>query len=96
MHILLRTVLLLVLVASVVSCKKDEEEGPASPILSTLPDPNAAFDLSDFSLLTEGNYWVYERRTYDSTGLQLGLGVDSFFFAGDTVINGNTLSLIHI
>lgn len=90
MHTLARTVLLFVLAASLASCKKEEESPPSSHPSITLNDPNDAHELSDFSLLTVGNYWIYERQTYDSTGVPMGSShMDSIFFASDTVINGH-------
>ncbi len=47
-----------------------------------------------FSQLDSGNYWVYERRRYDSTGvLTIGPYIDSIYFDGDTLWQGNSFKV---
>ena len=66
------------------SCKKETDA------YTTPSDPSPTASISDFSKLTVGNYWVYERVKIDSLGNNLGAPYweDSVFVAGDTVLNG--------
>ncbi len=77
------------LLLSVSSCKKEDDETPA-------PTPPTPLDVSEFSQLDLGNYWVYERRQVDSLDVVQGAGVlvDSIFVAGDTVLNGQTYAML--
>ena len=85
------TLFAVVIASTVASCKKDDEEAmPGAPV-----DPNAAYSTSDFNTYDDGNYWVYERITYDSNSVLVSAPVlDSFFVAGDTVLFGNTWKIV--
>ena len=64
----------------VTGCAKDD--GGASPIA-------AAPSISAFANLEVGNYWVYERGSFDSLNNYLGPGtLDSVVVVGQAVING--------
>jgi len=67
--------LLLSLVFS--ACKKEES-----------PDPPVPVTYPNFSQLSTGNYWVYERFSIDPSGNETALGIyDSCYIEKDTIIN---------
>ena len=74
---------------TITACKKDDDEAP-------VPTPPTPMDVSEFSQLEPGNYWVYERRQVDSMDVVQGAGVsvDSVFVAGDTALNGQTYTML--
>ena len=92
MRILNRALLLTTFVASFASCKKDEDPEDA-PV-----QPAAPLEVSAFSNLTVGNYWVYERRQVDSLDVDQGTPVrlDSLYVIGDTLLNGNAFTMIRL
>lgn len=68
-----------------ISCDKDEDatscpsgDGPSSPTIDR------------YSLLVDGNYWVYERALLDSTGAYTAdpVQVDTLLVSGDTLVDG--------
>jgi hypothetical protein len=57
--------------------------------------PSSVFGVQQYSQLTLGNYWVYERYRYDSLGNETILGSqDSLTVVGDTIHNGNTYFIL--
>lgn len=82
------TVLLLV-----TSCKKDDDcPAPATP-----PETPSTLDVSAFSLLDSGNYWVYDCYRVDSLDVidPNYYHRDSLRVMGDSVIGVNTYAIIH-
>ncbi len=71
-----------ILLVTITSCKKENDEVSA-PIIPT-PDPIA---ITAFSQLQAGNYWVYERRQVDSMDVDQGTSVlvDSIFVTDETI-----------
>ena len=65
------------------ACKKDEGAEPT-------PVPIASPNIADYSLLQDGNYWVYERQALDSLGNYTGAAslIDTATVDGDSLING--------
>ncbi len=90
-----RALLLAALIASLASCKKEDDEDPVPTIP---PVPNTALAVEDFSNLVVGNYWVYERRQVDSLDMPQGSGVsvDSLYVIGDTLLDGETFAMLRI
>ena len=85
-----RALLLIMLIATLASCKKEKEDDfTPSASRATLP-------ISMFSYLVPGNYWVYERRQVDSLDVPMTANVyiDSLFVTGDTLLNGITYAVI--
>ncbi|MFZ1686551.1 MAG: hypothetical protein WAU70_03960 [Flavobacteriales bacterium] len=73
---------LLVVPALVAGCAK-EEDG------TTPPPTNATPSIADFSKLQVGNYWIYERGSFDSLNNYLGPGtIDSVVVTGEGEVNG--------
>lgn len=73
------------------SCKKDD------PAVDPPTPPPAALEVSSFSQLDSGNYWVYQREQVDSTNAVIdGFSrMDSLFVTGDTTIDGSSYAVIH-
>ena len=67
-----------------VACRKDE------PAASPAPSDPPALTISDYSLLHDGNFWVYERLYLDSEGNWTGTTplIDSLIVDGDSLIDG--------
>lgn len=60
--------------------------------------PSAPLEVSAFSNLEVGNYWVYERRQVDSLDVDQGtpVVVDSLYVIGDTLLDGELFSMIRL
>lgn len=81
--------LLVAITIAFVACKKDDEY-----CLPAGGGPVVQVTISDFSNLATGNYWVYERTNYDSTGVYIsGPVLDSLVITGDSVYNGSTYAV---
>lgn len=79
-----RTILLSLITFTILiySCKKDNDETPAPPIITSYPD---------YSTLKTGNYWVYEQFSIDTSGNAISNNVfDSCYVDMDTIINSHT------
>lgn len=87
-----KATLLLVCVTALISCKKDDDEEAAPQ------QPGQPVAVSTFSNLAVGNYWVYERRQVDSVDVDQGqpVRIDSLFVIGDTLLGGQTFSMIRL
>ena len=69
------------------SCKKTEDPIPVNnPSTPTAPT-------NDFPLTT-GSYWIYEVFNLDTNGIETTTSVDSSYVSGDTLIHGDTFSVI--
>ena len=86
-----RIVMGMALLMVLFSCKKDDP-----PVDPPTPPPTA-LEVSSFSQLDPGNYWVYLRQKVDSTDAVIdGFSrVDSLFVTGDTTIDGSSYAVIH-
>lgn len=86
MRTLLPAVFLSVLAAA---CGKDEDPAPS-------PAPGPSYDVSDFSKLAIGNYWVYQRSNLDTAGnvSSVTANYDSLFVSGTTDVNGITYAVL--
>ncbi|MFZ1693895.1 MAG: hypothetical protein WAT74_11910 [Flavobacteriales bacterium] len=75
------------------ACRKEEET--ACPPSETAPAP---LSISAFSNLDSGNYWVYDRHRVDSLDVADPAYYyrDSLFITGDTVLDGNTWSVVRM
>lgn len=63
------------------SCKKEEQQSELTP--STV--------YSNYTNLSVGNYWIYERFTLDTSGVYTTQNIfDSSYIEKDTLINGNS------
>ena len=79
-----KTILFLLVVVGVWSCKKDKETKDE-------PAPTVPITYANYSNLKIGNYWVYERFILDTNGVYTSQNIfDSSFVDKDTVMNGNT------
>jgi hypothetical protein len=79
----MKRVVLLVVIATmiIVSCKKNDSENELKPVQT-----------SNYMQLKIGNYWVYEKYTIDSAGIENPVwgDPDSSIITGDTMID-NTM-----
>ncbi len=87
-----KATLFFVCVTALISCKKDDDEESAPQ------QPGQPLAVSTFSNLAVGNYWVYERRQVDSVDAEVGqpVRIDSLFVIGDTLLGGQTFSMIRL
>lgn len=77
---------------TIASCKKDDDcAAPATP-----SEPAPPLNVSAFSLLDSGNYWVYDRYRVDSLDVidPTYYIRDSLRVIGDSVIGPNTYAVI--
>lgn len=77
----------------IASCKKDDD----CPAPSTAPGSPQAVNVSAFSQLDSGNYWVYDRYRVDSLDAvdPTYYVRDSLRVVGDSLVGGNTYAVIH-
>lgn len=74
------------------ACQKNSAEDTAPQLPTSAP---ALAPISTYSLLDSGNYWVYQHYKVDSTDAILEImGVDSFWVAGDSVLGGETWTVV--
>lgn len=79
MKITLASLMLLMGVLAISSCKKEKPEPPATP--TTYPD---------YAKLKPGNYWIYQRFEVYPDGTEEALNeYDSVYVQKDTMIHGN-------
>ena len=72
----------LLILITIVSCKDDDD----IQICIDCPE-----NVSNFTQLAIGNYWIYENVTVDTNGVDgISYSNDSIYIAGDTLINGQT------
>lgn len=72
----------LLILITIMSCKDDDD----IQICIDCPE-----NVSDFTQLAIGNYWIYENVTVDTNGVDgNSYSNDSIYIAGDTLINGQT------
>ena len=85
-----RITLALLAVTTLAACQTDED------IVAPLPEPPTQnLNIAAFSNLAIGNYWVYQRYRVDSVDNVVDvLSVDSIFISGDSVVNGETYSVV--
>jgi hypothetical protein len=67
------------------SCSKDKNELVSS---YTPPSPQTVYP--NYSKLSVGNYWVYQRSTLTPNGIYIPTTIDSCYIDRDTMIGGNT------
>ena len=77
-----------IIITLLAACQKNDEDAPSDPV--NIPDSPA--DISTFSQLDSGNYWVYDRYRVDSLDVADPVYYvrDSLHVVGDTVLAGNT------
>lgn len=76
----------LIAVTFFTSCKKDTKNEPEE----VDQQPLSQVSYPNYSNLTVGNYWIYQRFEIDGTGTETTLSVtDSCYIEKDTIINGN-------
>ena len=82
-----------IIITLLAACQKNDEDAPSDPV--NIPDSPA--DISTFSQLDSGNYWVYDRYRVDSLDVADPVYYvrDSLHVVGDTVLAGNTYAVIH-
>jgi len=68
------------------SCSKQETQ---APIINS-PGSN----ISDYTKLTVGNYWIYEILNVDTLGNATLEGIDSCYVKSDSIFNGNTYAIM--
>ncbi len=69
------------------SCRKTEDVVPVNP-------PSTAVAVSNNYPLSLGSYWIYERFNMDTNGVETTLYIDSTYISGDSIIHGDTFSVI--
>lgn len=72
----------------VAGCKKEEEPLVNQPVPNPVPQSIAYFPLDS------GSYWVYEHIRIDTNGNETFMQTDSARVVGDTIIGGNTYTII--
>jgi hypothetical protein len=85
-----RITLALLAVTTLAACQPDED------VVAPLPEPPTQnLNIAAFSNLAVGNYWIYQRYRVDSVDNVVDvLSVDSIFISGDSVVNGETYSVV--
>jgi hypothetical protein len=78
--------------STLAACQQEDED-----VVAPLPEPPAQnLSIAAFSNLAVGNYWVYQRYRVDSAdNVAQVLSLDSIFITGDSVVNGETYSIVH-
>ncbi|MCU0432288.1 MAG: hypothetical protein MUC87_02405 [Bacteroidia bacterium] len=71
-----------------VACKKEEDT-----IIPQTQNPGVTQSVAYFPL-DSGSYWVYEHYRIDTLGMETYNNNDSTFITGDTIIGGNTYSIL--
>lgn len=86
-----RIALVLLASTTLAACQPDDD------VVAPIPGPpTQALEISGFSNLATGNYWVYQGYRVDSAdNVVATLAVDSFFVSGDSVVNGETFWKVH-
>jgi len=86
-----RLFLALAALSTLAACQEDDE------VIAPLPPvPSQNLNVDAFSNLAPGNKWVYQRYRVDSADNVVEvLGLDSIFISGDSVVNGDTYSVVH-
>lgn len=78
----MKLLIVLVIVATIASCRKDDEITPQNEAIELHP----VFHLEN----NTGSYWLYEWFEIDSLGNETSLQtIDSVYVVGDSVISGN-------
>ncbi len=70
------------------SCRNDDD------VMSVLPQDPEVNTTKLYTLLTPGNYWVYQGYEDNSDGLFVPTNIDSSYVEKDTLINGKNYSKI--
>ncbi len=79
--------LALICTALLFNACKDDDDDPFFPP----PEQEETFETNSYSLLSPGNYWIYEVYTENNDGqLELSSNVDSSYIEKDSLINGET------
>lgn len=86
-----RYTLFILALSALAACQPDDD------VVAPIPGPpTQALEISGFSNLATGNYWVYQKHRVDSLDNVIDvLAVDSFFVSGDSVVNGETYWKVH-
>ncbi|MBL7944803.1 MAG: hypothetical protein JNN32_01990 [Flavobacteriales bacterium] len=87
-----RFTLVILVLSTLAACQPDEDE-----VVAPLPPPAPQnLEVTAFSNLAIGNYWIYQRYRVDSAdNVASVLTVDSIFISGDSVVNGETYWKVH-
>tara|TARA_R110002049_G_scaffold306637_2_gene505497 strand:- start:3163 stop:3825 length:663 start_codon:yes stop_codon:yes gene_type:complete len=71
-----------------IGCEDDDNVTPNNPT-------EGKSEVDQFSMLEVGNYWIYERYTIDTNGIETALGIyDSSYVEKDTLINGKLYAVL--